>query len=85
MEIQTILGRVLEGKFSKDVRNILTLINQQREAVRVYQGDVITQQQFEELTYKAAFITLYKNEYEQPPTITTIIKPFAISGYQNIV
>jgi len=83
MQITTVLGRVMTGKWSPNIMNIYTLIILPRETLRVYQGD-LKEQEFKDLKTQAAFITLLQNE-QQLPSIKSVIKPFTITNYQNKV
>jgi hypothetical protein len=85
MEVTTVLGRVFKSEWSKDVTSILTLIIDPREIIKVRQGEIITEEQFNDLKHNAAFISLTQNTYQQLPIITAIIQPFARTGYSNTV
>ena len=87
MEVTTVLGRVFKGSYQKDKGyfNILYLVIQPRHLIEVFQGNDLTEEQYDKLKENAAFITLQQPENMQLPVITNVIEPFLSTGYKRSV
>ena len=75
MLIRTVFGKILEGEPNGQIMNIITLMIDPRQTLRVY-ANQLTPDEFKLLKEKAYFIVLERQHNAQLESVIQIIKPF---------